>query len=148
MPSDLWSFASACYARPGVESTCLQLQEQGLDVCLLLCALWLECRGVAVAEARLEQLQGISQSWQRDVVTPLRELRRSWRTAAAGDPLLARLRQQIKGLELDAERELLARLETATLTWPAAAAQRPHWLEELSQDRNALHQLRAAASTL
>ncbi|HCL74708.1 MAG TPA: TIGR02444 family protein, partial [Pseudomonas sp.] len=26
--TDLWSFALACYARPGVERLCLDLQEQ------------------------------------------------------------------------------------------------------------------------
>ena len=27
MPTDLWSFALACYAQPGVEQTCLRLQD-------------------------------------------------------------------------------------------------------------------------
>ncbi|MCK1787400.1 TIGR02444 family protein, partial [Pseudomonas sp. TNT11] len=37
MCADLWSFALSTYARPGVEAACLRLQEQGADVCLLLC---------------------------------------------------------------------------------------------------------------
>ncbi|WP_068825090.1 TIGR02444 family protein [Pseudomonas sp. BMS12] len=146
MPSDLWSFANACYARPGVEAICLRLQEQGVDVCLLLCALWLERRGAAASEPRLQQLQAISLPWQRDVVRPLRELRQSWRTAAADDPQLTSLRERIKVTELEAEQELLRRLERLTENWAAPArAQECAWLELLSEDRDALHRLRAAA---
>ena len=48
MCADLWSFALSTYARPGVEAACLRVQEQGADVCLLLCGAWLEQRGVAL----------------------------------------------------------------------------------------------------
>ena len=47
MPTDLWDFAQRLYARPGVESACLHLQEAGADVCLLLCGAWLERHGIA-----------------------------------------------------------------------------------------------------
>ena len=149
MPSDLWSFATACYARPGVEATCLQLQEQGVDVCLLLCALWLEQRRVAAEPARLELLCNISRAWQGEVVMPLRALRQRWREIAAQDPALARLREQIKRTELEAEQELLGRLENVSAQWPPAASDASGgWLECLSQDRDALHRLRVAAATL
>ena len=75
MPTDLWNFALACYARPGVEALCLRLQAGGADVCLLLCALWLERRRVACDGQRLDQLRAIAEPWQRQVVQPLRELR-------------------------------------------------------------------------
>ena len=149
MPSDLWSFACTCYARPGVEQTCLHLQQQGQDVCLLLCALWLEQRGIASEPTGLRQLQDISQPWQRDVVQPLRELRQRWREPALSSPALAQLREQIKATELAAERELLDRLEDLTKTWPAAkAGQGSQWLDQLCEDRDAQQLLRAAASSL
>ncbi|WP_252273615.1 TIGR02444 family protein [Pseudomonas subflava] len=144
MPTDLWSFALACYARPGVEATCLRLQDDGADVCLLLCALWLERRRVACSAERLAQLQEIAEPWQRQVVQPLRELRRAWKAAARHDPQLAKLRDRIKALELEAERELLERLDQATRKWQAtdnAVA----WLEQLVEDRGARELLRAAA---
>jgi len=50
MPTDLWRFAETLYQRPGVEAACLQLQAQGADVCVLLCAAWLERRQVACTE--------------------------------------------------------------------------------------------------
>lgn len=149
MPSDLWSFATAGYARPGVEPLCLRLQAEGADVCLLLCALWLEQRGVAASDVRLRELQAVSQAWQREVVMPLRELRQRWRAAAADDPVLAQLREQIKATELAAERELLERLENLTRNWPTAKAGHDSpWLDRLCQDRDAQQLLRAAASSL
>ena len=144
MPSDLWSFASYCYARPGVEQTCLRLQGEGADVCLLLCALWLEQRRVACDTQRLEQLRGIAEPWQRQVVQPLRELRRGWKTASVNDPAQARLRAQIKALELEAEQELLRRLEGVAQKWQATD-EAVAWLEQLVDDHDARELLRAAA---
>ena len=43
---DLWNFALELYAREGVEQACLELQETGSDVCLLLTGAWLQRRGV------------------------------------------------------------------------------------------------------
>ncbi len=148
MPSDLWSFATSCYARAEVEALCLHLQQQGQDVCLLLCALWLEHRMIAADNDRLQQLHAISQPWQGEVVQPLRMLRQAWCTAAANDMALARWREQIKFMEQEAERELLLRLEQLTSTWlPAATASACTWLELLSNDRDTLQKLRVAANT-
>lgn len=151
MPSDLWSFASCCYARPGVEAACLRLQAAGADVCLLLCALWLEQRGLAHDQERQAQLLAISEPWQRQVIRPLRELRQGWREAAQLDPVQMRLREQVKALELEAERELLQRLERLTQSWSAAENESAAWLEQLAADagaehRDALQELRVAAS--
>ena len=68
---DLWTFALACYARPGVETACLELQNQGADVCLLLCGAWLQARGVACS-ARLQALTALAAPWRGDVIEPLR----------------------------------------------------------------------------
>lgn len=151
MPSDLWSFASCCYARPGVEAACLRLQAAGADVCLLLCGLWLEQRGVAYGDARRAQLERIAGPWQQRVVQPLRELRQSWRATAATDEVQQRLRAQVKALELEAERELLARLEAEVNGWPHAGQHGvADWLEALAgtagECRDALQVLRAATT--
>ncbi|MCU9946448.1 TIGR02444 family protein [Pseudomonas sp. PDM13] len=149
MPPDLWSFALDLYARPGVENTCLRLQEQGADVCLLLAAAWLGRRGVRYDPVCAEQLQGIAGPWQRDVVEPLRRLRQAWREAAGTDTGLRELRDGVKRLELDAERRLLARLEEIAAPWPEADGQDWSWLDVLAgtarDDRDALQSLRAAA---
>jgi uncharacterized protein (TIGR02444 family) len=150
MPSDLWRFAEAFYQRPGVECACLHLQAQGADVCLLICAAWLEQRGVAYSRSHAEQLSTAAQPWQREVVGALRQLRQGWREPAQRDPALAALREQVKRLELDAERVQLERLASLCTDWPSEGRQSPPgWLDALTpaqtdEDRGALERLRAA----
>ncbi len=120
MHNDLWSFASALYAQPGVAPSCLEAQAQGADVCLLLTVAWLGARKVAFSEARFDQLNQLAQPWQAQVVTPLRALRQQWRGAAAADETLNQLRENLKQLELNAERQLLERLELIAGQWPSA----------------------------
>ncbi|MBA1252203.1 TIGR02444 family protein [Pseudomonas lactis] len=152
MCADLWSFALSTYARPGVEAACLRLQEQGADVCLLLCGAWLEWRGVAYKPERVQALQQIAQPWRVQVVEPLRQMRGQWRALAQQDAQLALLREQVKTLELEAERTLLARLEALAQAWPINEVPgQQEWLEGLATeaanlDHDALLQLRAMAT--
>ncbi|MGH8448653.1 TIGR02444 family protein [Pseudomonas sp.] len=153
MCADLWSFALSTYARPGVEAACLRLQEQGADVCLLLCGAWLEQRGIVVSAERIRALKQIAGPWQAQVVEPLRQVRMQWRVLAQQDKPLATLRERIKVLELEAERELLVRLGTLSLQW-STEAQVSHqpWLEGLAAedaanlDHDALQQLRVVVT--
>ena len=150
MQTDLWNYCLTLYARPGIEQACLDLQSRGLDVCLLLCAAWLEERGVACDDSRLGQLNACAAPWQREVVQPLRQLRTQWRDAAVHDDALAALRVQIKSLELEAERTVLRRLESETQGWASAQSQVTcDWLQRVAGDAShpdcdALHRLRAA----
>ncbi|MHC8323322.1 TIGR02444 family protein [Pseudomonas sp. GB2N2] len=152
MSSDLWSFSLGTYARPGVEAACLNLQSGGVNVCLLLCGLWLGQRGVACNERRLQQLCNVAEPWDADVVRPLRALRTQWKVIAIEDAGLKVLREQVKALELDAERHLLIRLERLALNWPQnEATDLSVWLDGVAAgaahlDRDALHQLRVAAT--
>lgn len=152
MPTDLWNFALALYGQNNVETACLALQEQGADVCLLLCASWLQARRVAPSEERVQALYAVCMPWQAQVVAPLRELRRSWKAMAQDDSTLASLRERVKQLELDAERTLLQRLACCTAHWPAGDAEEGDWLAWLappaSQHHDALAMLRVAAQTL
>ncbi|WP_330212508.1 TIGR02444 family protein [Pseudomonas sp. Z18(2022)] len=151
MCADLWSFALSTYARPGVEDACLRLQAQGADVCLVLCGLWLEQRGVAAQPSRLQALRQMAGPWQAEVVEPLRYVRTQWRPLAQHDAELGALRERVKALELEAERLLLLRLEGVAQDWPMAEVKDQAWLEGLAAeaanlDHDALHQLRAAAT--
>lgn len=152
MHTDLWDFAIGLYARPGVETACLELQAVGADVCLMLCGAWLEQRRVAISEERVECLQRLSSPWQSDVVQPLRALRQQWRAEALKDPHLAALRERLKGLELDAERLQLQRLQDACAGWPGGAEAPPDsWLVRLapaaSREHGALQVLRVVTGT-
>ena len=149
MSSDLWDFAQRLYGRPGVEHACLQLQEAGADVCLLLCGAWLQRHGMACTPARLAHLQAIAQPWQTEVISPLRQLRQNWRTAAQQHAPLAALRERLKGLELDAEQQLLLALQACAHDWARANESAvPAWLEALAgtdADPDALQLLRDEA---
>ncbi|MDB6442062.1 MULTISPECIES: TIGR02444 family protein [Pseudomonas] len=152
MSPDLWSFSLDLYARPGVEQACLTLQDSGANVCLLLCGLWLAERGVTCDERRLEQLRQLTETWDMEVVQPLRTLRTQWKVRALDDTALDELREQVKQLELEAERKLLERLQVATGEWPGGPPlDSALWLQEIvasiaQPNRDALHQLRVAAS--
>jgi uncharacterized protein (TIGR02444 family) len=152
MSSDLWSFSLTTYARPGVEDACLQLQSAGVNVCLLLCGLWLGDRGVTCNEQRLQQLLDVAEPWDADVVRPLRALRMQWKAVATEDAELNTLREQVKALELEAERHLLSRLEHLARSWPQCeATDLTAWLEGVTAgaahlDRDALHHLRVAVT--
>lgn len=151
MCADLWSFALSTYARSGVEDACLRLQAQGADVCLVLCGLWLEQRGVAPETSRLQALRQIAGPWQAEVVGPLRQVRTRWRAMAQQDAELGALRERVKALELDAERLLLSRLQGVAQRWPMAEVNHQAWVEGLAAeaanlDHDALHQLRAAVT--
>ncbi|TFY87078.1 TIGR02444 family protein [Pseudomonas kairouanensis] len=153
MCADLWSFALSTYARSGCEAACLRLQDQGADVCLLLCGLWLEQRGVAVERERVQALQQLARPWRTDVIEPLRRVRVQWRALAQQDEPLAALRERVKALELDAERQLLTRLEALAQGWTTGVAGQQQWLEGLAAedaanlDHDALQQLRVVATS-
>lgn len=153
MQADLWTFAVHLYKRAQVAESCLLLQDHGANVCLLLCAAWLEQRSVACTPERLTALGAIATQWSAEVVVPLRGLRQQWRDPAQHDARLAQLREAVKALELQAERILLERLQEAGAHWPASAQALP-WLEAVlpglmdpavTDICNALQLLRAAA---
>jgi uncharacterized protein (TIGR02444 family) len=150
MPSDLWSFTLDFYARPGVEQACLTLQADGANVCMLLCGVWLELRGASCSEERLREIVELAEPWHDEVVRPLRDIRNRWKAPAGRNVVLAGLRERVKTLELEAERQLLMDLETLTLGWSTAGEPDGNaWLTALAgnagtHNRDALQVLRAA----
>ncbi len=95
-----WAFSLAVYARPGVPPACLALQDRrGIDVNLLLFAAWagMGC-GVALTAERLAAADSAVAGWRREVVQPLRAIRRR---AKGEDEALYR---RMKAAELEAER--------------------------------------------
>ncbi|KWR76224.1 MULTISPECIES: TIGR02444 family protein [Pseudomonas] len=153
MTEDIWSFALDLYAQPGVEAACLELQEAGTDVCLLLAGAWFAARGRACSEQRLDTLAKASANWQREVVKPLRMLRQQWKAGAQDDAHLEELRETLKTLELRAERLQLERLAEAGRDWTEAGRDElDAWLQGCAGEagkarRGALQQLRTAAAS-
>lgn len=110
LPNPFWTFSLAVYARPGVPPACLALQDRrGIDVNLLLFAAWagIGC-GVALTAERLAALDAAVAGWRRDMVQPLRAIRRR---AKGEDEALYR---RMKAAELEAERVQQDRLFAAS----------------------------------
>ncbi len=135
MPSGLWSFTLDFYARAGVEQACLTLQSSGANVCTLLCGAWLDQHAVPFDDQRAKEIRQLATPWHDQVVQPLRELRTRWKAQSSSDDALGTLRERVKTLELDAERELLARLETLCRDWSEPGGrQTGAWLTALAGD--------------
>lgn len=153
MPSELWTFTLDFYAKPGIEQACLRLQANGANVCAVLCGVWLGCEGVSCTHQRLAQIGQLATPWHNEVVQPLRVLRTRWKSKAGNDEHLKGLRDQLKGLELEAERELLRRLEELTRDWPRRQAfDADAWLKGLTAEaagdnHDALQLLRVVAGS-
>jgi uncharacterized protein (TIGR02444 family) len=106
----LWEFSLDFYARPDVSAVLIELQDRaGLDVNLILFALWhgLSGRGRLDGEKLADADQAV-RAIRAEIVAPLRALRRRLRTDPDTD--IQRLREAIKGLELDAEKISQTRL--------------------------------------
>lgn len=107
----LWRWAVAAYEQPGVAESCLSLQdEDGQSVCLLLWAAW---RG-PVDEETVEAAVDAARSWHRSAVDPLRAVRRTLKKPVPDmdDARRLALREEIKRVELSAEKGLLDELES------------------------------------
>ena len=85
-PSAFWDFSLAVYPREGVESACLELQERhGLDVNLVLFCCWVGASGRGVIEEDdLDRLLAATEPWQKEVVWPIRGVRRRLKQGAGG----------------------------------------------------------------
>ncbi|MBN8551954.1 MAG: TIGR02444 family protein [Caulobacterales bacterium] len=107
----LWNWAVQAYGREGVQAICLSLQDDdGQSVCLLLWAAW---RGPVDAEV-LEAAVETARSWHRTAIDPVRGVRRTLKKPVPDmdDSRRLALREEIKRIELSAERGLLDELES------------------------------------
>jgi uncharacterized protein (TIGR02444 family) len=102
-----WDFSLQVYGGAGVAPACLALQDRyDLDVNLLLLCCWIgRGRGRAPSRDEMARLCEAAAGWHRNVVRPLRGVRRWLKAPGPAVPAdqAEPLRQRIKGLELDAE---------------------------------------------
>ena len=110
----LWDWALTAYAADGVPDACLELQDSaGQNVPLLLWAAWCAAEGRAPDEDALEAAGDTARAWQETAIAPLRDVRRALKPRAPDldDADREVVRAQVKAVELEAERRLLAALE-------------------------------------
>jgi uncharacterized protein (TIGR02444 family) len=138
--SELASDAIALYGSGTVAPACLLLQDEaGLDVNVLLFAAWMGARRrVALGESGVRRAAAYVADWHREVVLPLRVVRRKLKTGPAPAPTARTnsLRTELKAAELSAELIELDRLHGLTLE-PYPAAPEPDAAEAALQ--NMLH---------
>lgn len=102
-----WRFSLTLYGRDKVAPACLRLQDRyGLDVNIVLYCCWAAAQGIALEAAAISAVMDSTEVWRREVIQPLRAVRRTLRggvapvSAPAGDAL----RENVRRLELEAER--------------------------------------------
>lgn len=102
MENPFWEYSLARYEAHGVSSACLRLQDEfAMDVNLLLYAGWLAQEEQQLSEPHFGELDALIADWRVSVVSPLRDLRKRLR----GFPAATGIREEIKSLELRAERQ-------------------------------------------
>jgi uncharacterized protein (TIGR02444 family) len=114
LADELWTFSLDLYAHPGIAAACLRLQdEHGLDINVLLLCCWLAQSGRGrLSEGDLAAAEARAAPWRRDIVGPLRAVRRALKTMpnSGGGSGAPALYDGLKRLELCAEREEQRRL--------------------------------------
>ena len=116
--SQLWDWAAAAYAQPGVADECVALQDHhDQSVPLLLWAAWSAAKGCRPDADTIEAACDTARAWQITTTAPLRAVRRTLKAPVPDIDDAARLaiREQVKAVELASERQLMAALEAL---WP------------------------------
>ncbi len=131
--SPFWNFSLKLYRVEGVATACLKLQDlHGIDVNVMLFGCWLASLGRKLSRQEMHEIVDAADSWRRQVVVPLRSVRRILKepATAAGKGVKAfdtegilAMREKIKAVELESERlqqEALFALKPAA-EWGEAA---------------------------
>ncbi len=125
LDNPFWRFSLSVYGAQAVRETSLEAQDRfGADVNLMLLCCWIGFSGVMLDEKGLRRLDRLVDGWRREVVDPIRTVRR--RLADAIGPMAPQLtkalRDDVKGVELRAEQVQQAVLYRALETLPGRDA--------------------------
>lgn len=150
----LWDFALAFYAQPLMADACLQLQDEyQANVCLLIGLRWLDMRGQHLDDAEFAAVKNHIQGWSKNVIEPLRSLRRELKLPFENwvqDETQMQLRAAIKQAELLAEKKLLIEFERWVVARPTqhvrAANNLERYLMQLAAPKNLIELMRSDLS--
>lgn len=109
----LWDWTLKAYAQPGVPEACLALQDDhGQNTSLLLWAVWAEAADPALLASAAE----VAHRWEDLTLIPIRKVRRALKPPFDGvdDGERQDLREDVKAVELRAERVLMDALQAMT----------------------------------
>lgn len=119
--SEFWDWAVAAYGREGVAEACLKLQDDhDQNVPLLLWAAWASLHTVRIDEALAVRAADVARVWADEVIVPLRGVRRRLKSALHDGDEDGRLglREQVKTVELKAEKALMQQLSALIQAGP------------------------------
>lgn len=106
----IWDWVLEAYAQPGVPEAALRLQDEfGQNTSFLLWAVYAEAKDPGL----LAKAAAAAKAWDATALTGLREVRRALKPPLPPfhDEARLALREEVKGLELAAERLLMETLE-------------------------------------
>jgi uncharacterized protein (TIGR02444 family) len=109
----LWDWTLRAYGQDGVPEACLTLQDDfDQNTSLLLWAVWAE----AADPALLARAADVARRWEALALSPVRAVRRALKPSFEGveDEPRESLREEVKAVELRAERVLMEALEAMT----------------------------------
>ena len=102
-----WAYALRVYGQKEAREAFLRLQERdGADVPMLLWCLWRGAEGCGIPRGTMAEAVAFSESWAREIVRPLRALRRGMKGGVEGAPdaLAEKARSDVARTEQNAER--------------------------------------------
>lgn len=137
MSEAFWTFSLEFYTVPGVEESCLELQDRhGADVNLVLFALWAASIGRLLDAATIAEAERIARPWREAVTEPIRAASRALKPPPDGfdASAVSALRRQLQMLEIEAER-----LQQAAMAG-ALAGTGPHAPAEAARSNLALYE--------
>ncbi len=107
MGAAFWQFSTTLYAARGIEPALLALQDRdGFEVNLALFCLFAAQRRIHLDAPAIEAMRAVGLAWGHEVVGHLRTARRLMKPRAIEDKDAARLRDEVKVIELAAERAM------------------------------------------
>jgi uncharacterized protein (TIGR02444 family) len=150
---NFWNFSLQIYGKPGVGQACVALQDGlGLDVNLLLFCCWHGRENRALAQEDIRRAMAAAEAWQREVVQPLRAVRRRLKAGVAPVSSVESeaLRRKVNDLELEGERIAQGTLESLPVPpagrRPAVEANLALYLKLTGRDGAGLGELKTLAA--
>ena len=122
----IWDFVLKFYGRQGVSEACIALQDSvGIDVNMVLFLMWMAAHGRGLAAEDVKTVSEKSHGWQREVVVPIRGVRRLLKANA---PLVdaeaaAAYRKKVQAVELEGEQLQLNAMAALSASLRSSAAQ-------------------------
>ena len=117
----IWDFVLNYYGRKGVSEALIALQDSfGIDVNMLLFLVWMAAQRRSLGADDVQRVSEASHAWQRNVVVPIRAVRRLLKDNAplVAPDTAAAFRKKVQAVELEGEQLQLNAMAAmaATLT--------------------------------